>query len=175
MEVLHRTVRQQQPMLKIKICPCLRRAGDNLLHEFSVFGMNSLERQVQCRFNRPIVCEDSKRFGRPVDLTAGNIPAKTACVAQYLRFGQVNFTSPQLLFRSLAVVNVRKQVIPTDDAAFTVTQRQGARMEPAVHAVSTAETVIKVVRMTSFDRVPPCGERGRNVIRRNDIRRFPAF
>jgi hypothetical protein len=38
----------------------------------------------------------------------------------FLRFGQVSFTSPQLFFCSLAVVNVRKQVIPTDDVAFSV-------------------------------------------------------
>src|SRR6267142_1127621 len=51
-------------MFKIKICPCLRRAVDNLLHEISVVGMNSLEYQLQRRLHRSIVLEDVVGFLR---------------------------------------------------------------------------------------------------------------
>src|ERR1700722_11389314 len=42
-EVLHRTIRHQQPMLTIKIFPLVACAVDSLLSEISVVGMNSLE------------------------------------------------------------------------------------------------------------------------------------
>jgi hypothetical protein len=41
-EVLDRTIRHQQTMLKIKIGPCSGRMVDSLLHESSVVRVNAL-------------------------------------------------------------------------------------------------------------------------------------
>src|SRR5260370_38131864 len=52
--------------------------------------------------------KDVVGFLRPVDLSVGNVPAEAACLAQFLRFGQVSLTPPQLSFRPAPLVNVRK-------------------------------------------------------------------
>ena len=57
---------------------------------------------------------------------------------------------PQFLFRSFVVLNVRKEVIPTDDAAFTVPQRWSAHVEPAVNTVGTQDTILNLVCIPGF-------------------------
>src|SRR6267378_6221838 len=175
MEVLDRTIRHQQPMLKIQIRPSLGRAVECLLHELSVVGMNSLHYQLRCRLKRLIILKDLVGFLRPEDFSTRNVPAETACVAQFLRFRQVSFTPPQLFFSPPPLVNVRKQVIPTDNATFSVTQRQATRMKPPVHTVSTAQTVVNIIRISRFDRVPPGGDRLRQVIRVDGVAGTPTF
>src|SRR5260370_2291876 len=83
-EVLDRTVRHQQTMLKIKICSCLGRAVDSLLHEISVVGMNSSECRLQRGFNRSIVLKDLVGFLQPVDLSARTVPAEPASTVHSL-------------------------------------------------------------------------------------------
>src|SRR6266852_7289139 len=162
-------------MLKIQIRPSLSRAVECLLHEISVVGMNSMHYQLQCRLNRSITLKDIVGFIRPEDFSTRNVPAETACVAQFLRFRQVSFTPPQLFFCPPPLVNVRKQVIPTDNATFSVTQRQATRMKPSVRTVSTAQTVVNIIRIPRFDRVPPGGDRLREVIWVDGVARTPTF
>src|SRR5713226_8565558 len=83
-------------MLKIKICPCLGRAVDSLLHASSVVRMNSLQYQLQCRLNRSIVFKDIVGFLRPVDFSAEDAPAEAAGVAQPLRFSQIGLAASQI-------------------------------------------------------------------------------
>src|SRR6266403_4226665 len=175
MEVLDRTVRHQQTMLKIQIRPSLSRAVECLLHEISVVGMNSMHYQLQCRLNRSITLKDLVGFLRPEDFSTRNVPAETACMAQFLRLRQVSFAPPQLFFSPPPLVNVRKQVIPTDNATFSVTQRQATRMKPPVRTVSTAQTVVNVIGIPGFDRVPPCGDRLREIIRVDGFAGTPTF
>src|SRR5690242_4598300 len=94
MDVLDRTVRHRQPMLKIKICPCLGPAVDSLLHTISVVGMNSLEYQLKRWLNRAIVLKDLVGFPRPVDFSARY--AEAACVADALPLSQESFASLQI-------------------------------------------------------------------------------
>src|SRR6267154_5056322 len=162
-------------MLEIKICPCLGRAVESLLREISVVRMNSLQYQLQCRLNRSIVFKDIVGFIRPEDFSTRNVKAEAACVAQFLRFRQVSFTPPQLFFCPPPLVNVRKQVIPTDNATFSVTQRQATRMKPPVRTVSTAQTVVNVIGIPGFDRVPPCGDRLGEIIWVDRVAGTPTF
>src|SRR5713101_7122253 len=83
-------------MLKIKICPCLGRAVDSLLHEISVVRMNSLEDHLQCRLNRSIVFKDIVGFLRPVYFSTRNVPAETAGVAYALPLSQESFAALQI-------------------------------------------------------------------------------
>src|SRR6266436_4752328 len=80
------TIRHQQAMLKIKILSILRSAPDGLSHKSCVFRMNPLEDLFDARFHGSVVLEDSIGFFGPVDFSGGNPPAKTARVAQSLRF-----------------------------------------------------------------------------------------
>jgi hypothetical protein len=47
-------------------------------------------------------------------------------VAEPLGLKQIFFTAAQLLFRVFTIINVRKQDIPTDNATFSVAQREAA-------------------------------------------------
>src|SRR4051812_12458563 len=67
------------------------------------------------------------------------------------------FTSKQG-FSPLPVVDIGLQEVPKDDAPVRVSQREAARVEPAVDPVRTAEAGLIVVRMACFDRFPPLGE-----------------
>src|ERR1700752_3712007 len=90
-------------MFKIKICPCLCRSVYSLLHKLSVLGMNSLEHQLQRRFNRSGVLKDLVGLLRPVDFSTRNVPAEAACVAYALSLGQENFAAVQVRIAALQI------------------------------------------------------------------------
>ncbi len=48
-------------------------------------------------------------------------------------------------------------------------------MKPPVHTVSTAQTVVNIIRIPRFDRVPPGGDRLRQVIRVDGVAGTPTF
>src|SRR6266446_6785373 len=76
----------------------LQRAGnaiDQLLYKRSIVRVSSLHYHFYRGFGGGFVSEDPEGFLGPVDLSAGNMPAEAACVAQFLSFGQIRFTSPQ--------------------------------------------------------------------------------
>src|SRR5258708_30745286 len=111
-------------MFKIKICTCLRRAVDNLLHEISVVGMNSLEYQLQRRLHRSIVLEDVVGFLRPVDFPARNTPAEATCVAYALRFSQEIFAALQI--RIEAGILKRNRALPSQHLPHSAPVRRAA-------------------------------------------------
>ena len=57
--------------------------------------MSTLEHKIYCWLIGSVAFEDAKAFLRPVEFPAGNIPAKTARVAQPLRFGQIGLAASQ--------------------------------------------------------------------------------
>jgi hypothetical protein len=81
-------------MFKIETLPVLRCTIDCLLDLGSVGRMSSLEHKIYCWLIGSVAFEDAKAFLRPVEFPAGNIPAKTARVAQPLRFGQIALAPP---------------------------------------------------------------------------------
>src|SRR5580700_2308851 len=103
LNVLHRAIRQQQPMFKIKSLPVPRYLVERFLEEDSVLRMCSPQYDFHCRFVGWIVFENAKRFLRPEDLSAGNIPSETARMANSLRFRQISFAALQGLFRALTL------------------------------------------------------------------------
>src|SRR5580704_18913169 len=72
---------------------------------------------------------------------------------------------PQFTVRALAVVNVGRQDIPTDNATLGVTQRTNSHVEPAVDAIGSTATILKIKRLPSFKRALPGVDRAKNVIR----------
>src|SRR5580704_8954642 len=72
---------------------------------------------------------------------------------------------PQFTLGSLAVVNVGRQDIPTDNATLGVTQRMSSHVEPAVDAIGPTATILKLKRLPSFKRALPDVDRRKNVIR----------
>src|SRR5439155_13482827 len=90
-------------MFKVEELLILLCTVDYWLDEFSVVRMASLEHELCRGLSRLLISKDSKRFLRPVDLAAEDIPAERARVAQPLRFGQISLTPSQFLFRPLAL------------------------------------------------------------------------
>src|ERR1700682_6196532 len=67
------------------------------------------------------------------------------------------------------------QGIPADDTSFRVPQGESAYMEPAVYAVGTTDTVLRVIRIPGFDRAFPRGQHARKVITMNNVGGAPSF
>src|SRR5229473_7748704 len=142
-------------MLNIKICLFVDRVVESLLHEISVVRMNSLKYQLQRWLDRSIVFKDIVGFIGPEDFSTRNVKAETARVAYALPLSQESLTTLQLLMCFPALINIRDQVIPTDDTAFRVSYWKAAYVEPAVGTIGTADTVFNVVRIPGFYRADP--------------------
>src|SRR5215813_10020668 len=90
-------------MFKIKILPLPRNPINDLSDKRSVFRVSSLLYLFYGRLSSLVVFIYSKGFLGPGNLSAANIPAKTARVAQSLCFGQIDLTSPQGIFGEFAI------------------------------------------------------------------------
>src|SRR5271165_4095466 len=105
-DVLDRTIRQQQSMLKAYILPILRRTLDFPLHKGNIFRMGPLQNKFHIRLHAWVAFEDAKGFLRPTDFPGLNIPTEAAGVAHSLPFGQVSFTAAQSFFGPLSVRDI---------------------------------------------------------------------
>ena len=83
-------------MSHIEIRLFLDRVVESLPNEISVVGMNSLKCHFQRWLNRSIVFKDVVGPVRPVDLSARNIPAETARLADPLPLSQESFAALQI-------------------------------------------------------------------------------
>jgi hypothetical protein len=95
MNILDFSVEHQQSMFKIEILPVVRCTIDSLPNTGSVVRMSSLEHEIYGWLIGSVAFEDAKGFLRPVQVPAGNTPAKTARVAQPLRCSQIGFAALQ--------------------------------------------------------------------------------
>src|SRR5580704_1889441 len=69
--------------------------------------MHALDHKVNRRLELWVIFENSEAFLRPEDLSARDIPAEAARVAQLLRLGEVGFmSSTQGILRALAFRDV---------------------------------------------------------------------
>src|ERR1700730_18037920 len=112
LEMLDRTIWQQQPILQIKIPSLVSGPLECLLKEIFVFGMRLLNYSRDVGRSRRVKSKDPKGLRRPVDLSAGGLPAENARVAQCLRFSQVSLAAPQGPFGSptLAVLLLQARI-----------------------------------------------------------------
>src|ERR1700730_14963016 len=76
---------------------------------------------------------------------------------------------------TLPVVNIRLQGIPADDASFRISPGESAYVEPAIYAIGTTDTVLRVIRTLGFDRASPRGQHARKVIGMNDVGGGPTL
>src|SRR5260370_33824472 len=89
-------VRHQQTMCRIEIRLFIGRVVESLPNEISIVGMNSLKCQFERWLRRSIVLKDVVGPVRPVDLSARNIPAETARLADPLALSQESFAALQI-------------------------------------------------------------------------------
>ncbi len=140
-----------------------------------VFRVNPLENTFHRGLGGSVVSIDSEGLFRPEHLTSGELAAEAAGQTQSLCFGQVGFAAAQLLFCFFAVVDIRHQVIPADNAAFGVTLRTTSYVEPTVHAIGSTATILNIKRLPGFDRVPIGVDHAMKVIRMNVVAGVPIL
>src|SRR5229473_3955273 len=75
----------------------------------------------------------------------------------------------QFLFSLLAVVDIRNQVIPTNNAPFGITLRTRSKVEPTVHSIGSTATSLHIARLPSFDRPLIGVDHARKVIRMDGV------
>ena len=94
-------------MLEVESLPLSLREIGRRVDGGSVVGMCSLQDALERRWSCAIEVEDAVRFLRPVDLSARQVPAEVAGVAQPLRLGQADLAPPEFLLpvRALGDVN----------------------------------------------------------------------
>src|SRR5712671_1668729 len=85
-------------MLQIKVLFLVSCAIECLFKESSVFRMRLLNDSREFRRVRRVKFKDPEGLRRPVDRSAGGIPAETAGVAHGLRLSQVGLAATQGLF-----------------------------------------------------------------------------
>ena len=74
---------------------------------------------------------------------------------------------------ALPVVNISQQHVPVGDTSFHVPQGEGARLEPAIHAIGAALAELKNIRLPGFDRALPCIDHARKVFRMHRVTSAP--
>jgi len=148
MEVLDGTVGKNNAVVCLIIGLLPFASFKHLLNGPSVLRMNPVKPKFS---GRHIVirtaAEDSMDLRRDCDCPRCNIMSPAARMAESLRLKQTFFTAAQLLICFLAFVNIRNQVVPTDDAPFRVPQRPAAYLEPAVNTIGAPDTVLNLVRI----------------------------
>jgi hypothetical protein len=95
-DMLDRTVRHQQLMLKIKIYFCRKRPVESLPQQISFLRMSSLQHPLQGRLSRSIEFKDLVGFIGPVDCSTRSAQAEAPRVAYALPLSQESFAALQI-------------------------------------------------------------------------------
>ena len=74
------------------------------------------------------------------------------------------FTLTQCLFRAPSLIDIRHQVVPTDDATVGITLRTTPHMEPAVHTIGATVPRFNIKWLPGFDRAPIRVDHARKII-----------
>src|SRR5262245_51119933 len=77
-------------------------------------------------------------------------------------------------FRASALVDVRVQDKPAQDAAGGVAHRKATDVKPPIHAVRPTDAMFEVVRLAVPDRLRPRGDHARKVVGVDGIARRPV-
>src|SRR5437867_1242562 len=141
-------------MLEIQVCSTSRRAIDHLLHEGAVLRMDPFQQQLQIRLHRPVVSKDAISFVRPGDSPRRDVPAETTGATQLLRLRQIGLASAQLLLRSFALGNVRRNAAGKARLPFWIQTEHSALVNPAYGAVRLDDSILNIVIIHLLTRNP---------------------
>src|SRR5260370_11477650 len=94
MNMLYRTIRHQQPILKVKVTSALRRSLKNVFEKVHIIRMDSLQYQIGRRFRPGRVPVDPGRFLGPKKPLSGYVHSNTTGATESLRIRYVRFAPP---------------------------------------------------------------------------------
>jgi hypothetical protein len=87
---------------------------------------------------------------------------------------KIGLALPQLQLGTFAVIDVRKKEIPCSYRIFRISGWEATNLEPLVHSVNTPRAVLNLIDLSRFDRLFPCLDYARKVVRMNDIGQGPV-
>src|SRR6266853_2428449 len=148
---------------------------DAFLNQSPVFRVNPLQNTFHRGLGGSVISVNSERLVRPEHLSCGEIAAEAAGQAQSLRFGQVGCAAMQFFFCFFALVDIRNQVIPTNNAPFGITLRTRSKVEPTVHSIGSTATSLQITRLPSCDGPPIGFDHARKVIRMDGVAGGPIL
>jgi len=73
------------------------------------------------------------------------LPHEVAYSGETLAFEKERLTAAEFLFRTLQVVDVGEQHVPTEDPSVRITKRHPASLEPSIDAIEATKTYRDVV------------------------------
>src|SRR5262245_22042605 len=98
-----------------------------------------------------------------------------AGVTQSLCLEQIGFAPPKPVLGFPAGVDVSEQVVPADDTAVAISQREPTRLKPPVLAIKPPDPVLEFVRLSRFDGVLPGGDHVWEIGGMNGVRGAPLL
>src|SRR5215472_3305957 len=101
--------------------------------------MNDIPNLLHADLRRGFKLENAVGFFGPVVVIRHQVRDEAARFAQSLRIGETVVGPPELVFSSFTVLDIDIDSIPLDDFPRFVSQRVGAKQEPAIGAVETAK------------------------------------
>src|SRR5215472_12288302 len=112
---------------------------------------------------------------RPGHLSSVYVPMPTSGMAEPLCFGRISFARPQGFFRSLPVVDVRKQNAPVQDSPIWTSQGKAAHFEPTVDTIEASQALLNVVGLAGLDCLHPYLDCVWKIVWMNHIAGVPIF
>ena len=87
----------------------------------------------------------------------------------------MSLAAPQGFFRSLLVIDVRKQNAPVQDSAIRTSQGKAPHFEPTVNTIEASQALLNIVRLAGLDCLRPYLDCLGKVIWMNCIAGTPLF
>src|SRR5215471_1400592 len=137
--------------------------------------MDDISNPLHCNLGCWIEVKDAESLLGPVVLVCDQVRDETPSLAEALGFGETKIGLLNLLLRPFALVNVRKQDVPAHNMALSVSHTSPTHTEPAVCTVGPSKTLVKLVWLTSFDRVNPQSQGAREVVWMNGVVGTPVL
>ena len=142
------SIRHQQTALILVILVPSHRAIELLPREPAIVGMNAFPDQGVGRLDRFIESHDPIGFFRPEDLLSAELPGEAPHVTEPLGLGQIGFAPAQRALGPLLILDVVSRGIPSDHLAVFIAQRHAPDEEPAIFAVSSADALLHLERLS---------------------------
>src|SRR3954449_3372051 len=124
-------------MLKINSLSAARRTLDHLPDQRDVVRVHPVEHHGDRGSGRGVVPEYSVAFLGPDDVSARDVPAKTAGAAQPLRLRQRSLALSQCVFGPLAILDIESHRVPLDNLSRLIAQRHAVYHVREVRPVAT--------------------------------------
>src|SRR5262249_25976454 len=83
-------------MFHVQSSPVTRNPLHHLLQSCPILGMRPFQNRIDADFGSRLQFKDPKSLSRPVNLSAGTVPAEAACLAEFLGLSEVGLAGLEM-------------------------------------------------------------------------------